>query len=73
MDEWEPGLNAAGVPIRASQDPLKASSPHPWRQYLWGLWRRHQHQPAVQPRYRRTLLLAHQMFTRGFEDQTPLK
>jgi hypothetical protein len=61
LDVLEAGLQAAGVPIRASKYPLKASAPHKWRQYLLGLWRRHQHKPAVQQLYQSKLLIAQEI------------
>lgn len=61
LDVLEAGLQAAGVPIQASKYPLKASAPHKWRQYLLGLWRRHQHKPAVQQLYQSKLLIAQEI------------
>jgi hypothetical protein len=63
---WEPadletlatGLIAAGVTIRQSKNSLKDSEPKKWRQYLLGLWRRHQQKPEVQKLYQSKLLLA---------------
>ena len=62
---WEPadvetlevGLQAAGVPLRAGKFALKESDPKKWRTYLLGVWRRHQHKPAVQDLYQSKLLL----------------
>jgi hypothetical protein len=36
---------------------LKESDPKKWRTYLLGVWRRHQHKPAVQALYQSKLLL----------------
>jgi hypothetical protein len=68
---WEPanldtlatGLTAAGVTIRQSKDGLKDSEPKKWRQYLLGLWRRHQHKPEVQKLYQSKLFLAQQILS----------
>jgi DDE superfamily endonuclease len=68
---WEPadletlatGLIAAGVTIRQSKNSLKDSEPKKWRQYLLGLWRRHQHKPEVQKLYQSKLLLAQQILS----------
>jgi hypothetical protein len=66
IDELEAGLKAVGVPIRASKYALKDRLPQKWRQYLLGLWRRHQHKPEVQQLYHSKLLLAQQMLTQFF-------
>ena len=71
---WEPadlatletGLTAAGVIIRQSKLALKANDPKKWRQYLLGLWRRHQHKPAVENLYQSKLLLAQQILREFF-------
>jgi hypothetical protein len=52
---WEPpdlakleaGLLAAEVKLRESKYALKDSAPQQWRQYLLGVWRRHQQQSGV--------------------------
>jgi hypothetical protein len=71
---WEPadlqtletGLTAAGVTIRQSKLALKDNDPKKWRQYVLGLWRRHQHQPAVENLYQSKLLLAQQILCEFF-------
>jgi hypothetical protein len=68
VDELEAGLKGAGVPLRASKYPLKASDPQKWRQDLLGVGRRHQKTPEVQPLYHSQLLLAPQMLTQFFSD-----
>jgi hypothetical protein len=68
---WEPaevegleaGLTGAGVLIRPSKYVLKEQAPHKWRNYLLGLWRRHQHRPEVQQIYHSKLLIAQQLLT----------
>jgi DDE superfamily endonuclease len=72
IDELEAGLKAAGVSIRTSKYVLQDSDPRKWRQYLLGLWRRHQHKPAVQQLYQSKLLLAQQMLTQFFSDHADL-
>jgi hypothetical protein len=47
----EAGLQAAGIPLKASKQSLKESDPAKWRQYLLGVWRRHQKQPVVAALY----------------------
>lgn len=63
LDTIETGLTAAGVPIRQSKYALKDTDPKKWRQYLLGLWRRHQHKPAVATLYQSKLLLAQRMLS----------
>lgn len=43
----EQGLRAAGIKLKESKQGLKSSEPAKWRQYLLGVWRRHQKQPEV--------------------------
>ncbi len=57
----ENGLRAAGVTIKESKVTLKESDAKKWRNYLLGLWRRHQHKPAVGKLYESKLLIAQQM------------
>ena len=66
LDTLETGLTAAGVTMRQSKDGLKDSEPNKWRQYLLGLWRRHQHKPEVQKLYQSKLLLAQQLLSDFF-------
>lgn len=42
LDKLEQGLLAAGIKIKESKRELKETAAHKWRQYLLGLWRRHQ-------------------------------
>ena len=52
---WEPaevegleaGLLRAGIPLRPNKYILKEQAPQKWRNYLLGVWRRHQHRPEV--------------------------
>jgi DDE superfamily endonuclease len=68
---WEPadlarietGLTAAGVSIRHSKLVLKETDAKKWRQYLLGLWRRHQHKPDVGKLYQSKLLFAQQILS----------
>jgi hypothetical protein len=73
IDELESGLKAVGIPIRASKYAIKDSDPPKWRQYLLGLWRRHQHNPEVQQLYHSKLLLAQQMLTQFCADHPDLR
>ena len=47
LETIEKGLTAAGIAIRQSKLALKDHDAKKWRQYLLGLWRRHQHKPDV--------------------------
>jgi len=66
LDVLETGLHAAGVTLRQSKYGLKDAEPKKWRQYLLGLWRRHQHKPEVQKLYQSKLLLAQQLLREFF-------
>ena len=63
VDVLEAGLIGAGVPIRTSKYALKTRDPQKWRNYLLGLWRRHQQEPAVQRIYQSKLFLGQQLLT----------
>jgi len=55
----EEGMRAAGVPIKASKEPLKASAPAKWRSYLVGVWkRRRKRYPQIQKLYATKLDIA---------------
>jgi DDE superfamily endonuclease len=66
LETLETGLTAAGVTIRQSKAGLKDSEPKKWRQYLLGLWRRHQHKPEVQKLSQSKLLVAQQLLSDFF-------
>jgi len=76
LDTIETGLLCAGVTIRPSKYSLKDSEPTKWRQYLLGLWRRHQHKPEVAKLYHSKLILAQQLLTEFFttcpQDKLPV-
>jgi hypothetical protein len=81
---WEPadldplatGLTAAGVTIRQSTYSLQDTAPKKWRQYLRGLWRRHQQKPEVQKLSQSQWLFAPQLLsdfcTRRRQDPLPV-
>jgi hypothetical protein len=68
VDVLEAGLIGAGVPIRQNKYALKRHDPKKWRNYLLGLWRRHQQEPAVQQIYRSKLGLGQQLLTQFFSE-----
>jgi hypothetical protein len=76
LETIETGLIAAGVTIRQSKLPLKDHDAKKWRQYLLGLWRRHQHKPEVATLYQSKLLLAQQILSVFFsahpQDKLPV-
>jgi hypothetical protein len=57
----EQGLQAAGIKLKASKHVLKSSEPAKWRQYLLGVWRRHQNQPEVGALYDSKLRIAERL------------
>ncbi len=66
LESLETGLLAAGVNIRQSKYRLKDNEPKKWRQYLLGLWRRHQHKPGVAELYQSKLIIAQQLLSEFF-------
>lgn len=61
VEALEQGLRAAGLELKASKEALKTEAPHKWRNYLQGLWRRHQDQPEVAALYQSKLIIAEQL------------
>ena len=64
LEQLEQGLQAAGIKLRADKFSLKESAPRKWKQYLTGVWSRHQGKAAVAALYQSKLLLARQMLSR---------
>jgi hypothetical protein len=58
VEALEQGLVAAGLRLKASKQALRTEAPHKWRNYLQGIWRRHQDQPEVAALYQSKLLIA---------------
>jgi len=54
----EQGLGAANIKLKESKQALKEDAPHKWRQYLLGVWRRHQKKPEVAALYDSKLRIA---------------
>jgi hypothetical protein len=61
VERLEQGLTAAGLVLRESKRHLKTEAPHQWRNYLQGVWRRHQDNPAVAALYQSKLIIAEQL------------
>lgn len=68
LDKLETGLLAADVTLWASKYALKESEPKKWRQYLLGVWRRHQHCPAVAKLHNSKLRIAEQLLEQWVHD-----
>ena len=73
LDKIEAGLRAADVPLNASKQLLKASDPVKWRQYLLGVWRRHQDQPEVAALYDSKIRIAERLLTQWVADHPDLQ
>lgn len=58
LDRIEAALKKVGIALRADKVALKESKPVKWRQYLLGLWQRHQQKPGMAEAYRSKLHLA---------------
>jgi ABC-type cobalt transport system substrate-binding protein len=58
LERIEAGVLAAGVKLRPTKMALKESDPKKWRQYLLGVWSRHQGRPEVAALYESKLLIA---------------
>jgi len=78
---WEPadlphieqGLLAANIRLKESKQVLKTAAPGKWRQYLLGVWRRHQHKPEVAALYQSKLLIAERLLQQWVETHPGLK
>jgi hypothetical protein len=69
----EQGLPAAGVKIKESKLALKDSDPKKWRQYLLGLWRRHQKRDEVAALYDSKFRIVERQLQRWIEMHPTLK
>jgi hypothetical protein len=58
LEQLEQGLQAVGIRLRQAKFALKESDPKKWRNYLIGVWRRHQGKPEVAALYQSKLLIA---------------
>jgi len=73
LEKLEHGLPAAGVKLRDSKFALKDEEPKKWRNYLLGVWRRHQSKPEVAALYQSKLLIARQLLQVWVADNPGLK
>jgi len=67
VEALEQGLRAAGIRLRESKQALKTEAPHKWRNYLQGVWRRHQDKPEVAALYQSKLIIAEQLLQQWVE------
>ena len=73
LEQLEQGLQAAGVNLRADKFSLKETAPQKWKQYLTGVWSRHQGKATVAALYQSKLWLARQLLSRFVTDYPALK
>ena len=73
LEQIEAGLRAANIPLKPSKDSLKSEHPVQWRQYLLGVWRRHQNKPEVAALYDSKLRIAEQLLEEWVQAHPDLK
>lgn len=73
LETIEQGLRAAGIKLKESKQALKSSEPVKWRQYLLGVWRRHQTKPEVVALYDSKLRIAERLLQQWVELYPTLK
>jgi hypothetical protein len=73
VDALEKGLVAAGFALKESKQALQTTAPHKWRNYLQGIWRRHQDQPEVAALYQSKLLIAEHLLQGWVDTQPPCR
>lgn len=67
LETIEQGLRTAGIKLKASKQALKSSELAKWRQYLLGVWRRHQNQPEIVALYDSKLRIAERLLQQWVE------
>lgn len=73
LSKLEQGLAATGVKIKDSKRVLKETTPHKWRQYLLGLWRRNQKKEDVAALYDSKLRIAEQLLQTWVQEHSGQK
>jgi len=73
LEKLEQGLQAAGISLRQSKFALKDGNPQKWRQYLLGVWRRHQNKPEVAALYQSKLMIARNLLSKWAKEHPELK
>ena len=61
LERLESGLPVAGIELRPGKFALKTENEKKWRQYLLGVWRRHQSKPEVAELYQSKLIIARRL------------
>lgn len=70
----EQGLRAAGIPLKASKEAWKESTPAKWRSYLVGVWlRRQKSHPEVRDLYASKLSMAQTLLQQWVTDHPSMK
>ncbi len=72
LDKLEQGLPDAGVPLKAEKQVLKTEDPRQWRNYLLGVWRRHQHDEDMPELHQSKLRIAEHLLTTWVKDYPSL-
>ena len=73
LEKLEQGLLAAGLKLKDSKHALKETSPHKWRQYVLGVWRRNQKKDGVADLYDSKLRIGEQLLQQWVQDHPDLK
>ena len=73
LDKIEAGLIETGIALKKTKMALKESEPQKWRQYLLGVWQRHQAKPAVAALHHSKLLIGKKMIQTWVEQHPTLK
>lgn len=73
LETIEQGLRAIGIKLKESKQALKSSDPHKWRQYLLGVWRRHQNKAEVVALYDSKLRIAERQLQQWVQMYPSLK
>lgn len=73
LEKIEAGLLAANIKLRADKFALKESDPKKWRQYLVGVWSRHQGKAEAAALYESKLLIARRQLVQFVADNPELK
>jgi len=69
----EQGLGVVGIKLKQNKQTLKTSEPHKWRQYLLGVWRRHQNKAEVVALYDSKLRIAERLLQQWVQLYPSLK
>lgn len=73
LEKIEIGLQAVGIKLRAAKFALKEDDPKKWRQYLLGVWSRHQAKAEVAALYESKLFIAKRKIGQFVADHPELK